>query len=384
MIKVGIVLMPNDNWLGGIHYYRNLIRAVNSLPDRQIEFVAITDTGRDVEQLKDFQCSEVVMTQLFKRYSFAWFIRKISAKLFKNDFLLSALLRKHNIAVLTHSGWLGKNAKIPTIGWIPDFQHRHLPNFFTKNELKVRNKTFLETCHLCTKVIVSSHDALKDLQQFSPESTSKAVVMQFAVPPKKQDTKLISLDELKSRYGFESSFFLLPNQFWAHKNHKVVIDALALLKMNNDKVTVLATGNTSDYRQPGFFETLVQQVEAKDVKDEFKILGMIPQSDLTALFIYANAIINPSLFEGWSTTVEEAKVLRKKIILSNIAIHKEQNPEFGYYFDPSNSQELALLLHQHAEPSALPNPDTNGTSMNAFINYGLTYQSIIKQVLDNK
>lgn len=385
MIRVGVILQPDDKWLGGIHYYRNLFDAVTSIPDSQIEFVAITDIYRDSNQLKnEFLCAEVIKTKLLNKFSFKWIVRKLARKLLKQDFLLNSLLIKHDIDILSHSGWLGKNAKIPTIGWIPDFQHIHLPGFFTKNELKIRNKMFLDVCNLCTKVIVSSQDAFKDLQQFSPESTSKTVVMQFAVPPKIHDTKLVSLDELKSRYGFDSSFFLLPNQFWAHKNHKVVIDALAILKMRNVKVTVLATGNTSDYRQPGFFETLIQQVESKDVKDQFKILGMVPQSDLAALFNYANAIINPSLFEGWSTTVEEAKVLRKKIILSSIPIHKEQNPEFGYYFEPTNSQELAVLLHQHAVPSEFPNREVKERSMKAFINYGLIYQSIVKQVLDEK
>lgn len=44
------------------------------------------------------------------------------------------------------------------------------------------------------------------------------------------------------------------------------------------------------------------------------------------LMKHAIAIINPSLFEGGSTTVEEAKSLLKVIILSGIPVHREQNP----------------------------------------------------------
>ena len=385
MIKVGIVLMPDSNWLGGANYYSNLIHAATTTSGSQIEFVAITDSNRDISQLEAFKCSDVIKTKLLKRFSFAWFLRQVSTKLFKNDFLLSALLRKYEVDVLAHSGWLRKNSKIPTIGWIPDFQHVHLPNFFTESELKARNKAFLDTCTLCTKVIVSSHDALSDLERFCPEAISKAVVMQFAVPPRRLGKQLVTLDELKSRYGFGTPFFLLPNQFWAHKNHQVVIDAIAILKRRNEHVTVLATGNTNDYRQPMFFETLEQQIKSKNIAGEFKILGMIPKVDLEVLYHHANAILNPSLFEGWSTVVEEAKTLRKTIILSDIPIHKEQKPTDGIYFNPKNAEALADLLSQHNNVENLNDIDNDINSYKLskanFNDYGNRYRTIVKQVL---
>jgi glycosyltransferase involved in cell wall biosynthesis len=56
------------------------------------------------------------------------------------------------------------------------------------------------------------------------------------------------------------------------------------------------------------------------------------------------ALINPSLFEGWSTTVEEAKSLGKRIILSNIRVHLEQNPPGGLFFDPNDPNDLSIRL----------------------------------------
>jgi hypothetical protein len=60
--------------------------------------------------------------------------------------------------------------------------------------------------------------------------------------------------------------------------------------------------------------------------------------------IHSIAIINPSYFEGWSTTVEEAKILDLKILLSDISVHREQNPEKAEYFSPDDPQKLADLL----------------------------------------
>lgn len=46
------------------------------------------------------------------------------------------------------------------------------------------------------------------------------------------------------------------------------------------------------------------------------MLGLVPRSDVIALMRYSISLINPSFFEGWSTTVEEAKSMGKQIILS--------------------------------------------------------------------
>jgi glycosyltransferase involved in cell wall biosynthesis len=58
------------------------------------------------------------------------------------------------------------------------------------------------------------------------------------------------------------------------------------------------------------------------------------------------ALINPSLFEGWSSTVEEAKSLGKMILLSDIPVHREQNPQRSLFFGCNDPRELADALIQ--------------------------------------
>ena len=71
---------------------------------------------------------------------------------------------------------------------------------------------------------------------------------------------------------------------------------------------------------------------------------MVPYSDVVALMIYSQAVINPSFFEGWSTTVEEAKSLGKQVILSDIAVHREQDPARAGYVGTDDPDGLAALL----------------------------------------
>jgi len=151
-------------------------------------------------------------------------------------------------------------------------------------------------------------------------------------------------EALRKKYGFKGGYFLVANQFWAHKNHLVVIEALHELRKSGREMQVLATGNTHDHRQPKFFLSLLGRAKELNVEDCFKVLGIVPKEDLMGLMHDAMALINPSLFEGWNTGVEEAKSLGKRIILSDIAVHQEQDPPGALFFPPSDAHALAAAM----------------------------------------
>ena len=59
---------------------------------------------------------------------------------------------------------------------------------------------------------------------------------------------------------------------------------------------------------------------------------------------HAISVLNPSFFEGWSSSVEECKSLGKNMILSDIAVHREQDPPESIYFNPNNVKSLVDIL----------------------------------------
>ena len=63
----------------------------------------------------------------------------------------------------------------------------------------------------------------------------------------------------------------------------------------------------------------------------------------------SSALINPSLFEGWSTTVEEARAMGVPMLLSDFDVHLEQMGNHAIYFDRHAPQTLADRL-QHFQP----------------------------------
>lgn len=58
-----------------------------------------------------------------------------------------------------------------------------------------------------------------------------------------------------------------------------------------------------------------------------------------------NALLNPSRFEGWSTTVEEAKAAGTPMILSDIPVHREQAPN-ARFVGQDDAPALADAIEQ--------------------------------------
>jgi glycosyltransferase involved in cell wall biosynthesis len=99
---------------------------------------------------------------------------------------------------------------------------------------------------------------------------------------------------------------------------------------------------------------------------------MIPLPDVYALLRVSTALINPSRFEGWSTTVEEAKAFGVPMILSDLDVHREQTGGTARYFrtdDPAAlADHLARMANDPQPPlvrNLLPNLDERGSAFAA-------------------
>jgi glycosyltransferase involved in cell wall biosynthesis len=385
MIRVGFILNFQDKqWIGGINYYHSLIDSVMSLPDRKVDLVVITGTRLDLSFINDYPDVEIIRTKMFDE---PWSFGRVRlSKLLSYDPILEQLLKKNHIEILSHSDYIFRDEAIPTVGWIPDFQHKHLPSFFSKNELVWRDEAFERICRLCSCVLFSSHNAKKDAEEYYPAYKSKYEILHFVPAP--VDPKAVpEFSLLNQKYHISEPYFLTPNQFWAHKNHKVIIEALKILRAQKKRVRVICTGNTHDYRNPEYYSSLMEFAIQSGVSDDFTVLGIVPYPDLIGLMMHSVSLINPSLFEGWSTTVEEAKSLGLPIILSDIPVHREQNPDDGVYFHSGDAESLANIMWKVWASNGNYERHTKLSSARHDLNqrkieFGKRYENIILKIIN--
>ena len=349
MVRLAFFIHFNRTWLGGINVILNLI---NSLAKKKnissnIKIVLITNSKKQIKGFLLNRNIEIIEDpKFFNRNIICKIIDKILLIFVGKTYYLEKFLLKNKINFISHTDIVtGVNSISKSITWIPDFQFIHFGNLFSlKYKFLRRVNIFLYKKH-SYKVLLSSKDSYNDLKKIINIPQKKIIINSFIFDvPKIKNLKTFSY--LKKKYNIKKNFFYLPNQYWVHKNHKVVIKALKRLKIESKikNVFIYSTGSNNDYREPNHFNNLMENTRAEGLQNNYIYLGTLPFNDVMSLIYHSKAIINPSLFEGWSSTVEQAKSYNKRIILSNINVHIEQNPENAIFFDPNNSIELSKIL----------------------------------------
>lgn len=386
MKRIAFFMGANQSdWLGGLSYLRNLLRAVYLNPDRSIEAVLFVHPAMEQRYFAGFPDVQIIATSLVNNRHMARLAGRVICSLIDRDLTLEFLLRKHRIDALSHSFTAGSKSNIPTISWIPDFQHIHMPHNFSQSELDVRDRFLRRLVKGSRRIILSSHCARNDFASFAPRDLPKTRVMHF-VSGFDDVGATISYEKLCSRFSIHQPFFHLPNQFWTHKNHLVIVEALGILLKQDVHVLVLATGKTGDHRDPKYFEQLMARVKKLGVQDSFRPLGIVTLPELQSLMVNAISLINPSNFEGWSTTVEESKSLGLPIILSDIPVHIEQAPSLGHYFKAGSAEDLAEVMlatiREHDPAVAAKRRKVASLALTERVKqFGEAYEEIVKSTL---
>ena len=386
MIRVGF-LIDYTEYVGGMNYIYNLIYAAKKADkNNEVEFVLFFGKNAERNIINRFEeYSTIIQTEFCDKKSLRWYLYKILFKFLNITYPISTLMGKNNIHILSHSSFYGKKLNFKTIEWLPDFQFIHLPYMFTRFERIRRERLYRGTIKYADALIVSSNDGKDDFDNFTDCNHNKLNILQFTAQPNNKIYQLDYNKKLMDKYKINKNFFYMPNQLWKHKNHLIVIEALKILKDKGLGMQVVCSGGLEDFRSPKFKKEIMDKIKDYELEDGIIFLGMIPYLDVQYLIRHSLSVINPSLFEGWSSTVEEVKSIGKNIILSNIRVHLEQDPPEALYFDPRNPCELSEKMEEFASKySSAPNFNLEEKSKARLSVrtkiFGSKYLSIIKNV----
>lgn len=232
------------------------------------------------------------------------------------------------------------------IGWIPDHQEKHLPQYFNADDLYYRKAIngFIST--YCDSVLCISHACGNDFRKYYPENADKRRVIH---PRAHIAREYLAMEPacVLAKYGLENhQYIYMPNQFWIHKNHKLVFEAWRRLKEAGRNYVLVCTGYPHDYRRPDYHSELLSYLRDNGLTAQVRILGFINRAEQIQLYRGACAVLQPSLFEGWNTSLEDAKALGKFIIASDIPAQREQCQENVVFFNPHDSAHLAEIVIQ--------------------------------------
>ena len=349
-LVIGMMATGGREWIAGPIYVQNLLRSILWLPPgERPKTVLLVGPGRNLDAVPSlYDDASEIAHYSFPNHAPPWkCLAGIGLSLVRGRFPGSAEVCAARCGVdVIFPIMNAANAPraIPWIGWIPDFQFKHYPQFWTREQIATREKIFQGLVRDAPHLVVSSKFAYDDLVRWFPADARRTSVLRFVSAPVSQwyapDPAAVTRD-----YGLPEKFLIFPSQFWAHKNHEILFEAVRLLRDGGIKdVCLVCTGLTRDNRNSAYFSKLMQQLKRQELTREIRILGLLPRHDQIQILRRAAAVVQPSLFEGWSALLEDCRTLGKRIFVSDIPVHREQEPPRASFFSPHDAHALADLI----------------------------------------
>lgn len=390
-INVGFTNMASrSGWFGGLNYFKNLFAAIKLHKESKINPIIFLNASVDNSKIASIYSDLATLVEskaLFKDKSILNKLNRRTLRFAKKSFFHDWYFKQKNIEIISHSDFSDSRSSLKKINWIPDFQHLYMPELFSDEELELRTRYYKLFASNSEKLILSSNSAFNDFKKFNFGYEHKVVVMPFVSIPSSNiyDETNKPKEQIKQKYDIGDKYFYMPNQFWKHKNHIVVFEAVKILKSRGVNIQIVFTGSLNDYRNNDHIQELLTFVKDNSLENNLKILGLIDYNDVQHLTRNCISLINPSLFEGWNTMVEEAKSIGKNIILSDLDVHKEQDPPSAIYFNPYDAEDLAQILKNNwLELSGGPDYKLENTAKanlnERIINFAKQYEKIIMEV----
>ena len=347
--------LSDEGWIGGIYYIRNMIFALlqnDEVMNHLHIYILVRD--RFKEEFNDLSDNTKVSIIISDHLTFDQrVIRKLKEIYYKNILRkqpqnqLLLVVNKYKIDYIYPVCYREEVYAEKGIMWIPDLQHIYYPEYFPGDKLKQRNDDYEYLARHHKKMVLSSYSVKEDYLKTYPEYARNVFVIPFVSAIKPEIIQTDKIEITKKKYNISGKYFLVSNQFWRHKNHKIVLEALSYLKRTSSiHPMVICTGKLEDARDVLYTEELKTFIEQEQLSDNFRVLGLIDREDQLQLMKGCIAVIQPSLFEGWGTVVEDAKTLGKRIIMSDIAVHMEQKNSDCVIFERNNAEQLADIMLQ--------------------------------------
>ncbi len=341
---IGLPFNYDENWIGGVYYIKNVLSALALLPPAQQPDVRVVcHEEKSWAFLADashyprlsWQTPASLAPAATVPARIRWRLERLVPAIFG---------RRGDFDVIFPSPLSAADDR--TVCWIPDFQDKHLPEYFSADELKAREDQHRLYFTHFRHVLFSSHAAREDFERFYPEARVNRHVVHFAVfnRPATSD----ATDDVRAVYQLPAHFAYCPNQFWVHKDHATAIRAIAALRERGHELTLVCSGKEHDHRVPDHPASLRRLADELGVAAQIRFVGFVSKAHQEALLREAALIVQPSRFEGWSTTVEDAKSISQYVVASDIAPHREQLDCNARFFKTGDPLALADALEPFA------------------------------------
>jgi glycosyltransferase involved in cell wall biosynthesis len=229
---------------------------------------------------------------------------------------------------------------------VHDVCHRDFPEFpeaTTFGRSQARD-ALLRTCLTrCIASFVDSDQLTLRLQSLYGFPTERCIARPFSASRELIEGRGVSFAELSGIYGLEKGYFFYPAQFWAHKNHIRLLQALLIMRSEHEWPRLVFVGDDK-----GNLAHVKEFVSKHKLGDQVRILGFVPVTHLRALYEGAAALVMPTYFGPTNIPPYEAWRLGTPVIYSRHLA--AQVGDAALLADPDQPEDWAARMRDVRKP----------------------------------
>lgn len=255
----------------------------------------------------------------------------------------------------TPSHYAPRFSPIPTVVSVMDLSYLHYPNLFDKDDLyQLKNwtKYSVENAKAVITISNSSRGDIIKWYKVQPEKVhvvypgikKVSSIKYSAVAKAIAHKQLLSMDELRDKFGIEGKYVLFVGTLQPRKNigrlieaFKQVLSIKFKVKGNENESLKLVIVGKKGWQ----YEEILAAPKKYGIEEHVKFLDFVSDEDLPSLYKNALCYVLPSLYEGFGLPVLEAMSYDCPVITSNVSSLPEAGGDAAVYIDPNNVDDIA-------------------------------------------
>lgn len=223
---------------------------------------------------------------------------------------------------------------------IHDLHFLHFPQYMTKDSRRYYSGQLGRAVRQADHIVSVSHATQRDIMELLQVPAERITTLHHGVNGQFRPLAADVLDEQRRKLKLPEEFFLFVGTFEPRKNLITLMEAWSLLKEQFPDAPPLVLAG----RRGWLFDETMQRIEELQVADDIIWREDVGQESLPALYNLANALVLPSLYEGFGLPALEAMACGTLPIVSNISSLPEVVGDVGIQVDPKDSQALASAM----------------------------------------
>jgi glycosyltransferase involved in cell wall biosynthesis len=237
----------------------------------------------------------------------------------------------------------------PAIGTVHDLMHRYereFPEVSRFGRYWLREHRYRHIAKTAKAIMVDSEVGKRQLMESYHAPAEKIHPLPY-IPPR-YIYAAETPGDFDIKFSLPKKFLFYPAQFYPHKNHIRLLQAVAMVRKEHPDIHLVLSGPKNHA-----YAQVANEAKRLGLEGAVSFIGYVPDAYVPEIYRRARALVMPTFFGPTNIPPLEAQALGCPVAVSGIYGMKQQLGDGAIYFNPRSLQEIVAATSQLWSDDAL-------------------------------